>query len=458
MKSGLRRLLNLTGGTPVPFAAPGRFGLNLFSGQSNNEIYLRTYGTSGTIFSIVTTLATAVSMPEWHLYRKAPVDGRVRYTTGDQGSDQRTEVVSHAALTLWKNPNPFTTTFEFVEASAQSLELTGEAWWVLGRTGASFPTSMWNVRADRMQPVPSPDKFLQGYQYNAPDGSKIPLGLDEVILVKYPNPLDPYRGLGPVQALLVQIDAMRYGTEFNRNFFLNSADPGSIITVPDALSDREWDEFTNRWRESHQGVSRAHRVAVLENGMQWAGPASPTQKDMDFANLIDVGRDMLREGWGIHKSMLGNAEDVNRANATTAEEVFGSWKVIPRLNRLRNSLNNRLLPLFGSTGQGVEFDYENPLPDDREADNSELAAKATAAQMLVAAGYDPADVLEAVGLPDMGVAEKPAPAPSAPPSPDDGTAADPAAAAATAPPAVEAELAHLLRAGLKELVMVNGSH
>lgn len=399
-------------------AAPGRSNNHLLSlsGSNQKEILMRTMGTTGTVFSIVTTLATSVATPEWHLYRKT-MDGRVRYTTTDKGSDQRVEIApaKHAAASLWQNPNPFYTTFDFIETTQQHLELTGEGWWVLDTSGpGNFPIAMWVVRPDRMQAVPGTDDFIIGYVYHGPDGEKIPLEVNEVICIKYPNPLDAYSGLSPVQSVMIDIDAMRYSAEYNRNFFLNSAEPAGLITVDKRLSDGEWDEFTARWRESHQGVSRAHRVGVLENGAGWTSVQS-SMKDMDFANLRDTSRDVIREAWGIHKAILGNTENVNRANAQTAEEVFGQWKVVPRLNRIKNTVNHRLLPKFGTTGQGVEFDYDNPLPKDREADNFELTTKAQAAATLIAAGFDPDDVCEVVGLPSMEVAEKATQAPALPP-------------------------------------------
>ena len=415
MRSGLRLMRNAVN-SPIPFPAQGRYNMfDLGGGKASNDTYLRAFGSSGTVFSIVTTLATAVAMPEWHLYKKPPQDSRRRYTTGDQGSDQRTEVVKHAALSLWQKPNDFHVRFEFVEGFQQHLELCGESWWVLGRaSGLSFPTTMWYVRPDRMEPVPSPDDYLQGYIYTGPNGEQVPLGLDEVIQLKFPNPLDPYRGTGPVQTILADAQAQKYTAEWNKNFFLNSATPGGLLQVDKRLSDAEWDEFQSRWRESHQGIARGHRVGILENGAQWVD-AKITQKDMDFANLRNMSRDVLREAWGIHKTMLGNADDVNRANAQTAEEVFGSWKVIPRENRIRMALNFKLLPLFGASGTGVEFDYENPLPDDREADGAELTVKANAVSVLVNAGFDPDDALEVVGLPSMKIVEKATQIPVAPP-------------------------------------------
>lgn len=442
------KLLNKGSTSPVPYAAPGRSSTLLaLSGRTDNEVLMRTMASAGTVFQIVSLLASSTAAAEWRLYRKPKADGRQRYTTGDRGSDQRVEVLQHQALAVWNRPNPFFTGRRFREASQQHAELTGEQWWVIARDSrATFPTGMWLVRPDRMEPIPSAETYLAGYVYTGPSGERVPLQPDEVICTAYPNPLDPYRGLGPVQSVLVDLDAMRYGSEWNRNFFINGAQPGGIVEVPTNMTDDEFDEFSNRWRDSHQGVSRAHRVAILEGGAKWVG-TSMTVKDMDFSNLRDQSRDVIREAWGIHKAMLGNSDEVNRSNAQTAEEVFSRWKIQPRLDLLKDTLNHQYLPMFGSTGDNVEFDYVNASPDDREADNAELTAKANAAAALVQAGFDPADVCEVVGLPDMALIATPIPAPVG----DNPTAATPDAAAA------EGDLANRLRESITIRALANAA-
>lgn len=403
MKSGLRRLMNSRGGPPVPLgSAWGQsrgHAFNLGNGRQDRETMLRQYGMTGTVFSIVSLLAEASATPNWRLFKSQPVDGRRRYTTGDKGSDQRTQVVQHAAIKLWNCPNDFHTGFEFREGSQMHEELTGETFWVLD-TEAGFPTEMWYVQPDRMEPVQDKNDFQTGWIYTGPTGESVPLKLNEVILEKRPDPLNPYRGLGPVQSIMPNIQQQRYATEYQRNLFLNGADPGGVITVPNKLNDREFDELIERWRESHRGVARAGHIGVLEDGMTYAASAH-SNKDMEYGELRQANRDEMREAWRIHKSMLGTSDDVNRANSQTAQEVFVAWQVIPRLNRRRDTLNNKLLPLFGSSGQGVEFDYDDPSPENAEAAATELTQKAAAAKTLIDAGFDPHDVCEVVGLPDM---------------------------------------------------------
>ncbi len=63
-------------------------------------------------------------------------------------------------------------------------------------------------------------------------------------------------------------------------------------------------------------------------------------------------------------------------------------------------------------------DYVSPKPANREEDIAELAGKANAAAILISqGGFDPHDVLEVVGLPDMSVAEVKAIAAALPPAP-----------------------------------------
>ena len=144
MRSGLRRALRNQGaGPPVPMSSYGyKRGLmfDLGASRQSREQQLRAYRRSGTVFSIVSLLQSAPAGPPWHLYKKQPVDGRRRYTTADKGSDQRVEVVSHAALSLWSKPNDFHSAFEFREGSNQHLELCGETFWVLNSEGTTFPT------------------------------------------------------------------------------------------------------------------------------------------------------------------------------------------------------------------------------------------------------------------------------------------------------------------------------
>jgi HK97 family phage portal protein len=379
-----------TANTPVPFASRAQ-SYGIFGSSRTAEGQMRAMSAVGTLFAIVDRTSNATALVDWKLYRQSK-SGR---------DEDRVEVTSHAALDLWNKPNGFMPRQEFVESSTQHYDLTGESWWVIARhPGVNIPLEMWPVRPDRITPQPDPEKFLKGYVYTSPDGEQIPLELDEVIQLRRPNPLDPYRGLSPVLSILPDLDTSRYAAEWSRAFFVNSAQPGGIIEVPSALSDQQFDELRERWNEQHRGVGNAHRVAILEHG-KWID-RTISQRDMQFVELRGATADRVREAYGISKSAIGDFEDINRASALAAKAWFAEQQTIPRLERIKAALNHELLPMFGATAQGLEFDYCDPVPPDPETEATTLTARANAAKALADTQmWAPESILSAVGLPEM---------------------------------------------------------
>lgn len=409
MRSPLGALLPKTGQPPVSYStrgsaistmAPGGFTAAL---QSTSAV--------GTMFAVVNRTSNACAQVNWRLYRKS-TDKRRRYGPTD---DSRTEVTSHRALDVLNSPNQFMTRPELVESVQQHIDLTGEGWLVFGLDAMGWPASIWYVRPDRIEPVTDPTNYLLGYLYTGPGGVQVPLDISEVSMIRMPNPTDPYRGLGPVQALMNDLDATRLAAAWNRNFFVNSAEPGGIIQSPQNLTDQEWKDFTTRWAESHRGVSKAHRIAILEGGMTWV-PNAYNQRDMQFVQMRSMNRDTILEAYTMPKSVLGITEDVNRASAEAGEVTFGRWLLVPRLERWKAALNNDFLPKFGPTATNLEFDYDDPIPPDQLTENATLAARVAGAGALITQGVDPAEAYEYVGLPNF-TFTKPEPSATIPPTP-----------------------------------------
>lgn len=374
---------------PVPYVS-SRGGLFYDGTDSVKGVAERAYdafGSVGTLFAIVTQIDNAVASTPWHLYRKSAV----------KDAKRRKEVMSHPFLTVWDKPNKFTTGRYFRETVEQHINLVGEGMIVLDTIG-SFVIGMWSVRPDRMKPVKDPVKFLTGWIYCGPDGEEVPLELDQVIQIKMPNPADPYRGMGAVQTVLNDMDAARYSAEWNKNFFINGAKPGGIIEIDYKMSDDEFKDFVRRWRQQHQGVANAHRVAVLENA-KWKDTQF-SMSDMQFVELRNLPRELIREAFAFPKPMLGTVDDVNRANSDAAKEIMAEGITVPHLTRWWDAVNMELLPRFAN-GNTLVLDFENPVPINREAADRERTSQANSTAVLVKAGFDPKGTLEAMGLPEI---------------------------------------------------------
>ena len=400
LTGGLRSLANKAPSAPVPYS--GKTRASIFSTQGelpvDAERVYEAYGSVTTLFAIVRQLGDAFSSVEWGLYRKSPIRDQAR----------RKEVTSHAIVDLWEKPNPFYSGRFFRETVQQHLDLVGEGVIVLNTVklgGKEVPIEMWPVRPDRIKIIRDPGKFITGYMYCAADGEEVPLLREQVIHIKLPNPKDPYRGMGPVQSALTDVDASRYSAEWNKNFFINGARPNGMIKIDYRMNDNELQDFLNRWREQHQGVSNAHRVGILENA-EWVD-TNFSMTDMQFVEMRNLSRELIREAFAYPKPMLGAVDDVNRANGKVGEVIFGRWQVLPRCARWKDVMNTQLVPRFAN-GQNLELDFVNPVPVDQVEETTILQNKATALATLIRdCGIDPHDAMETVGLPEMDVVSTP---------------------------------------------------
>lgn len=406
---------------PVPLAnsveQPRWGGLGL--GQQDRLAQLGAYGAVGTLFQVVHALSEDTSRVDWHMHRVRTGAARESATCPLCDKPGVDLLEDHPALRRWAQPNEFTTGQEFVEGYQQHLELAGEGYWVLDLVSAgalSGVADMWFVRPDRMAPVASATEFLTGWVYRSPDGELVPLTRDQVVQLKSPNPLDPYRGMGPVGTVMRDVRAAAASGDWTESFFRNSAMPGGVLEAPTAIPEPMFRQLLDQWNKDHKGISNAHRVAVLEAGITWKD-RSYSPKDMILTDLRKYSSDQIRQAYGFPEFASGVLENANRASSEASAAWYTSRLIVPRLDKTRDALNYRYLPRWGVTGQGVEFAYSDPTPNDVEAENATRTSKAEAYAVLVNARVDPVDAAAVVGLPPMGVVEvQPAPT-AAPPAP-----------------------------------------
>jgi HK97 family phage portal protein len=402
--SGFARAVNRA---PVPFVGAGDSGVGRrwWEPATDRTSQMEAYNAVGTLHQVVHTLSEDTSRVDWHMHRK-----RVRSSSRASKCELCTQdnvdlLEEHPALTRWSKPNDFTTGQEFVEGQQQHIELTGEGYWVLDIVQAGMfggPVEMWYCRPDRMSPVKSRTKFMLGWVYSGPDGEQVPLELNQVIQLKAPDPLDIYRGSGAVQTLLNDIRASVNSASFTEKFFENSAQPGGVIEVPAELEDHQWKRLTRQWREQHKGVSNAHRVAILENGMKWVD-RSYSPKDLILTDLRKFSADQIREAFGFPEFASGKLENANRAASEASAAWYTQRLIVPRLDKIKDALNYRYLPLWGVTGNNVEFAYNNPVPPDEEMNIKKQDSQVDRYCKLVDSGVHPEDAAEICGLPQMRV-------------------------------------------------------
>ena len=314
--------------------------------------YLRQY--KGWVYACVTAIAESVADMDLELMKATP-DGEV-------------EVEHNIALDLLENVNNYTTSSMLLLGTQSYLELDGNAFWYLPSGGVTQkPAEIWLLDPTRMTVVRSSTEIVSGYIYQNEKGDKVPLTTKEVLHFKRFNPLNRYRGMGTVQASAMAIDIDNYSSEWNRNFFWNSAVPSAVLETPNEIGDEEFTRLKAKWDSYYTGIDNAHRMVILQGGLTYK-PMNMSQKDMDFLEQRKFTRDEIMAMFRVPKTILGITDDVNRANAEASEYVFAKRVVKPRMQFIVDVLNEFYLPLFGIDQNQMWFEFSDPVPENVELD------------------------------------------------------------------------------------------
>jgi len=315
--------------------------------ERNTQGYLDAYSQIYSLFGISLRIATAVSEARWRLYK------------GNDRSE-RSQIAEHPILTLLDYANEFQTGQEIIELTQLHMDLAGKAFWYCGKNGLGVPGEIWVLPPNRVRIVPSKEKFISGFIYQYGE-EKIPLSTEQIIYFPMPDPTNPYGGVGYAQAGAIELDSELYASQWNRNFFYNSARPDAALEYEDELSEEQYNRVREQWSVRHGGLTHAHKLAILEGGVKYK-QIQIAQKDMDFTELRKQTRENLLFAFGMPLSVMGISENVNRANAEAGDYTFARWLIKPRLTRIRNKLNEQLIPLFPKA-KGVEIDFDEVVPE-----------------------------------------------------------------------------------------------
>ena len=293
--------------------------------------------------------------------------GAMRFRLYKVGKDRDEEVYEHELLDLLGGVNLTQTGLELLFTTGAHLEAVGNCYWYLdGVTNEkSKPSAIYLMNPARVEVAADREQFpprVSGYRLRTKSGKKLPYAPHQVLHLKYPNPNDPLVGVGTVQSIAQWIDADNYAMEFNRRFFLEGARIGGFLETESVLTTEQSEYVKKSFEDKHRGVANAYRTLMLPKGLKYK-EAGQTQKDLDFANLMNMMRDHILAGFRVPRTVLGITDDVNRANAEATNYVFALRTIKPKMELIVSYLNEFLVPRYGDN---LYLSFDSPVPEDRE--------------------------------------------------------------------------------------------
>lgn len=151
------------------------------------------------------------------------------------------------------------------------------------------PQSIWLIHPELCKPRRADDGQLW-YEVRPWDGEVRYLKPEDVLHIPGLGH-DGIMGYGLLQLARESIGLNAAQDQYAAKFFRNGGNISGTIETPNILNDKQFDRLKSEIASKMQGLSNAHRIAIMENGMKF-NPMNPTHQE---AQLVEARRFTIEE-------------------------------------------------------------------------------------------------------------------------------------------------------------------
>ncbi|MDR1333901.1 MAG: phage portal protein [Holosporaceae bacterium] len=254
---------------------------------------------------------------------------------------------------IFKRPNELQTRSSFLENVVGDLLISGNAF-----VHCSDINELHCLRTDRVQIIPNKTRTaVSSYTYCV-DSSKFSIEKDDVLHLKFFNPLNDWYGFSPLQAASQAIDQYNEMSKHNLSILQNGGRPSGCLVVKNAenLTSEQRQQLRSDIQEAYTGTTNSGRVMVLEGGLEWK-EMGLSPKDMDFNTGKNITAREISQAFGVPPLLLGISGDSSFSSYREARLHFWEDTVLPLVEFIRLEFENWLSLKFQQNVEMI-FDLE----------------------------------------------------------------------------------------------------
>ena len=270
------------------------------------------------------------------------------------------EITDHAFLELERSVNPWNNRRDLYESTSMFLDLTGESYWYLIFNGAGVPEQIWNIPAQFVTPNfgDTLENAIVSFQYKRGQ-LDFPIPVENIIMFKYPNPHNMFTGYSTVRGIADAIYLSYQMNEFETALFENRARPGGIFTAKGNVSKEERDRLEGKAQQKFSGSKKAGKNMLLSGDLGYIRDTM-TPEELSYVAGRKINRTEIMAAYSIPEGAI-IPESSNRSNADAAIYLHAKNGILPRLRRIEEKINEKLMPLYDPK---LFVAFDNPVPED----------------------------------------------------------------------------------------------
>jgi HK97 family phage portal protein len=303
-------------------------------------------------------------------------------TSGGKKDEDRTHPLWSVLHDL---PNPELTAIEMRSAQQGHLMLRGNAYAEIERDTSGRVKALWPLRPDCMTVTRDAQGRLS-YLYRLPGGKDVKWVWNST--TTQPAPILHLRGFGydglcgysPLTLHRETFGLAKAAEEQGARFFSNAARPSGVLKAPGELSDDARLRLKAAWDATTRGLSNAHRVAVLEQGIEWQQISMSPEDSQMLQTMRDVDA-RIAAIFKVPPHLIGQVERSTSWGSGIEQQniAFLQFSLMPWLVRWQQAMARDLLSIKGFATHQIRFNVRSLLRGD-------MATQATFLQTMLDRG------------------------------------------------------------------------
>lgn len=242
---------------------------------------------------------------------------------------------------LHDEPCPGISSMNWREALVACAAFRGRAYAEIERrTMDGAPVALWLLAPDKVEPVYN-DAGRLNYKVSLGMGKAELVPGSDMIHLRGPS-TDGVNGFDLLDIARQDIGLTIAAEKYGRSFFGNGARPGGMLKHPGRLSKEAAERLREDWNKRHQGGANSHRVAILEEGMDY-GVIGVSPEEAQFLQTREFQVGQVARWFNIPASKLRDKSGQSYSSLEAENLAFYTETLRPWLIRLEQELTLKLL-------------------------------------------------------------------------------------------------------------------
>jgi HK97 family phage portal protein len=276
----------------------------------------------------IRVISDAVSSLPLHVYERLPNGGKAKAASNP------------VYRLLHMQPNPWQTAQEFRDWMTGMYLHYGASYAEIRPGARGAVSELWPLHSSRMEAERLEDGTVR-YRYREPNGRQTVYSQDQIFALRFTTE-DGIRPVPTYQLFRNAIGLAQALEAHGATYFGNGARPGIVLESDNPIPAEASERLREQWERMHRGPDRAHRTAVLPNGVK-AHELSGSNEAAQFLETRQYQVIEICRAFRVPPHMIQDLTRSTYSNIEVQGTEFVQHCLLPHLKRWEAAISRDLI-------------------------------------------------------------------------------------------------------------------